>query len=249
MIRARLAAVLAIAATIAPAHAAIVGYNSDAGFLASGFASAFAANVRWGNDATNGDWEFSVVDGSDMPFSGAQRQLQWSGTPSYTSSPNHRYEFVYNVDPGANNDDVSLALSTITNGAALDTASTHNQLDFSGINSFAVRARTGPGDVVQFQNLRVSFQTGGFVDLGGLSGDADAEYVVLIDDRLAGGFRLTIPNQSYGTATLQDGSGSLPSYQLKVGITPVPVLAALPLLLAGLGVLGVLGWRRDRAPR
>jgi hypothetical protein len=239
-----LAAAAIAAAVIAPARAAIVSYASDASFIASGFQGRFGGNVRWGNNASNGDWEFAVVNGSDTPYSGQTRQLNWTGIPNYGSSPNHRYEFVYNVVDGANNDSVTLRLRDTSGGLLGGSASQYSSLDFADINTLAVRARAAAGDVATLQNIRVEFQNGGFAafeTLGTLVGDADAEYLVLQDDRLAGGFRVVIAGQTYGTATFTDGSGSLPAYQFKVGITPVPLPAALPAFAAGLGLLALFG--------
>jgi hypothetical protein len=236
-----------------PAPAATVGYASDAAFLASaGFVSSGGANARWGNDGTSGDWEYAVVDGADMPLS--QGQLQWSDLAGYAAgSPtvaNHGFTFTYAVS-GA----LTFALRDVNGvevGSDTDPATPGTQRvaagviapPLGGINTLVIRARAAAGDVAVVgpggaaAGLRVSFAGGGFFDLDRLVGDADAEYLLLRDERLGGGFSIT------DNAALRDGAGSLPMWQFKVGVTPVPEPAALPLAVGGLALLGLLARRR-----
>lgn len=208
--------------------AAIVGFGSDADFLASGgFTKLFGANARWGNNATNGDWEYAVVDGSDVPIN-VSGQVEWSG---------------HNIhDPGFTYDGSSAQFVLSQSGTPFADTGAQPVTGDPGLNALAVRARTGNGDTATVSSLVVSFAAGGSVNLGDLVGDDDAEYVMLIDSRLAGGFLVE------AVAELQDGGStpagrSLPMHGFKVGLTTIPVPAAVWLFASA---LGCLGWRHRR---
>lgn len=241
----------------APTPAATVGYSSDAAFLlGAGFVSSGGANARWGNNGTSGDWEYAVVNGADMPLS--QGQLRWSDLPGYAAGSatvaNHEFTFTYAVS-GA----LTFALrdaSGVAVGSDTDPATPGTQRVAAGVIApppggidtlvitLVIRARAAADDVAAVgpggaeAGLRVSFAGGGFLDLGRLVGDGDAEYLVLRDTRLADGFTIS------DSAALRDGAGSLPMWQFKIGVTPVPEPAALALALAGLALLGLLVRRR-----
>lgn len=194
----------------------IEGYASDAEFLAdANFTKFFGGNVRWGNAGPSGDWEYSVVDANDIPLlPGNPNQHAWAPGPA----PNdHDVTFSYD---GAG---FLLLDPSLPNGA-----STASGVSGTGINALAIRARADGGDAASLLDpITISFLSGGpDVVLSGLSGDADAEYIVVIDPRFADGFSVD------AAARLQDGSGSLPQYGFKVGFIPEPGTA----LLVGAGL-------------
>lgn len=247
-----LAALLLAGAYAGAAHAALVPYTSDGIFTSTAnFTKYGGANVRWGNNATNGDWEYGVVNAGDIPYS--QGNIAWTGLPGYASGSttvsNHQFTFTY-AATGAmslalrNNSGTQIGTDTSPASGVQLTATGTFTPPTGGVNTLAVRARAASGDIATVgpggtgAGIRVNFTSGGFFDIGRLVGDSDAEYLVLVDDRLAGGFSIV------DNATMKDGSGSLPMWQFKVGVTPVPVPAALPLFAAGLGLLGWVGRRR-----
>jgi hypothetical protein len=226
------AAVLALLLAGTPASALVISYASDADFLANAaFVKDFGANVRWGNGQANGDWEYSVVDASDLPLAGGNpKQHDWQAGANL-----HDYLLDYDSAGGT----VSLALSD-GGGPFPSGVSSGAPTVAPGLNALAIRARANFGDAADlYSPITVVFDLGGpNAVLGPVVGDGDAEYLVLVDARLAGGF------QVFGAANLQDGSGSLPQYGFKVGHVAVPEPAACLLLLTG--VAGGLARRRAR---
>jgi hypothetical protein len=192
-------------------------------FLDLDFTKELGGNVRWGNGATNGDWEYSVVDATDHPVDDVgPRQHAWASSPS---TNDHTVSFDWD------------GLGTITLDPGLPAgASVATGFPAGPINALAIRARAGTGDVANLLSpITISFDSGGpNVVLATLTGDGDAEYVVVVDSRLSGGFEVV------AHAQLGDGSGSLPQYGFKVGFfVPEPNT----LLLVGLG-LSLLACRR-----
>jgi hypothetical protein len=189
------------------------------------FTKYFGGNVRWGNNALNGDWEYAVVNGSDIPI-GTPGQMVWTG-----NSP-HSYSFIYD----ANSDSASLQV--------VDTSSMHSgSVGQWDVNAIVIRARADAigGDVASLADpIIIQFAMGGSVIINGLVGDNDANSVLLVDNRLSGGFTMS------GLASLTDGRGSLPMYQVKVGYSPVPLPAAFWLFGSGLAVLAGVRSRTGR---
>lgn len=214
MLRTLLVSALLLAAT--PASALTLTFSSDAAFLATTFTKDFGGNVRWGNAGASGDWEYSVVDGSDIPIGSAQQQYAWGGG----ANP-HDVTFAY--DDGTGVADLTLSVDP-------DVSSASVAVGGDGVNAIAIRARADLGDMATLDDITVTFDVDATsVNLGSLAGDGDAEYVVLIDSRLAFGFTLT------ADANLEDGSGSLPQYGFKVG-NAVPEPGALALIAAPLAL-------------
>jgi hypothetical protein len=232
------------------AQAALVSYDSDASFVANAsFVKVGGANARWGNGAINGDWEYAVVNAADAPVpptSDSQGQLAWGSVSGYpsgsTTQANLRFTYSF-TSTGLQ----SFSLRNVNGNSigSISTATGTVPVPEGGINALAIRARADAGDVAVVgpggndAGLRVNFTSGGFFDIGRLVGDGNAEYFVLTDTRLAGGFSIE------DTATLRDGSGSLPMWQFKVGQVPVP--AAMPMFVIGMAALGWFGTRRRRA--
>lgn len=212
--------------------AAIVSYESDSDFLANAyFDKEFGFNMRWGRDGITGDWEYAVVDGDDRPISPVG-QVDWYAMPDYNDDPNHRYSIAYDQGAGS----ATMGLETIS-GQSFGSAAAG--VSPAQINALVVRAKASSGDVSLLSDIHVYFAQGGDAELGSLLGDADAEYLMLVDDRLAGGFWI-----EDGDVSLRDGSGSVPMYSFKVGMTTVPLPSALLLFAPAILGFGALKRRR-----
>jgi hypothetical protein len=194
------------------------------------FTKLFGGNIRWGNNAGNGDWEYSVVNAGDIPF-GAEnpKQLKWSDFLS-----THSYTFTYS----SNSDTVSLELALSPIGGGTDEVKTSSgTLTDLSVNAMILRARTGPGDTATMSDpITIDFNNGESLVINGLIGDGDANAIFIVDDRFSGGFEVS------GESILTDGSGSLPMYQFKVGVGIVPIPGAFWLLASG--CLALVGIRR-----
>lgn len=220
------------------AHAAMVTYTSDADFLANAqFTKQFGYNVKNGNSAGNGDWEYAVVNASDVPQFGSQ-QLAWG----INTQRDHDFSFAYDGSAMAD-----LDLMNITGLPAL--ANQSNSGNVSGLasapNALFVRAKdSGTNAQVDLSNLTLTFLVdNAVINLGSLIGDADAAYVGVVDARVAGGFTLTGDVQlNTGDA---GGGGSTRMYQAKIGTVPavVPVPAAAWLFGSA---LGAVAWLRRK---
>lgn len=93
------------------AATAILTFIRDADFLANAnFTRDFGGDVRWGNGAVDGDWEYSVVD-ADVPIgAGNPEQNAWVDGGS---TNDHTVSFAYDgattiaLDPGLTADPTS----------------------------------------------------------------------------------------------------------------------------------------------
>jgi hypothetical protein len=196
--------------------------SSDDDFLttfpAAVWTKELGANVRWGNNAGNGDWEMAIVNGSDIPVPGAQRQGVVSGTRAFS--------FSYA------NGNATLGLGGFTSAVATGSD--------PEINTVMIRAKaSGSGNVASLANLSLAFGSDVYA-LGNLIGDSNANYLVLQDTRFSGVWSLLAD----GTL-LSGGSarGSNPMYQLKIGTAEVPDSASTFALVAS-GLLGAILIRR-----
>ena len=79
-----------------------------------------------------------------------------------------------------------------------------------------------------------------YVPAGYLSGD------VLVSNAIYSNATYSSLGVTPGTYIWTWGPGADQSFTLEIGSTPTPLPAALPLFATGLGVMGLLGWRRKR---
>lgn len=193
------------------------------------FTKHFGGNIRWGNNETNGDWEYAVVNAGDIPIGPDNpKQVKWS---DYSTT--HSYSFSYSA--AANT--ASLGLTLSKDSASIPLAVSSGEVTAAQINAIIFRAKAADGDMASLLfPISINFTSGGSLSLQSLVGDFDAQSLLLVDGRLAEGFTVT------GQATLADGKGSLPMYQFKVGVSTVPVPAAVWLL--GTGLAGLLALRK-----
>ena len=214
---------------MATAKAAIVSYVSDADFLANaGFSKSFGATSRWGNNpAASGDWEYAVVNAADAPV----------GTPGLVLWNEHNVHEAHFSYTGLTAQYIMCDTSIFGDtGAQAVTGG-------SGINALAFRARAGDDDLSILGSIIVFFDVdNSFVELGDLTGDQDAEYLMLVDDRLAHGFQVWMLAALFDEG-VPSTAGSIPFYGLKVGTSTVPVPAAAWLFGSG---LALLGWLRRK---
>ena len=220
----------------ASASAYSVSYTSDTDFLANGnFTKFFGANVRWGKPGA-ADWEYAIVDATETSTLGSQQEHEWALNPA----PNaHNYLFDWDDNTGV----AALSISLEANVASATPS------PVGTVNALAIRARASGtnGEAISLDSpITISFDDdlGNPLVVGPLTGDANAEYLVIVDARLAGGFSVS------GLASIfrDDGSapieGSEPQYGFKVGFVPEPATA----LLFGGGLLTLaLVRRRARA--
>lgn len=232
-----LAACLSLAG--AAAQALTVTYSSDADFLANGqFTKQFGYNVKNGNSAANGDWEYAIVNASDVPQFGSG-QLAWGSN----TQRNHDFSFAYDGSAVADLDIMNI-------GGMPPLSDVSNSGDVSGLvsgspNALFIRAKDGGVNAqVDLSSLAVKFLVdNSVINLGSLIGDSDAAYIGVIDVRVAGGFIIT------GDVALNTGDagggGSTRMYQAKIGTVPaVPVPGAVWLFASA---LGLMAWLR-RSP-
>jgi len=203
----------------------ITELDSDGAFktdaAAIGWTKEFGHNVRWGNNASNGDWEYSVVNGGDSPR---------------------------DEKPGPVSGEIDFVFSFLSGVASLEldglTTSTWNPLASGGLNVVYLRAAIFSGNTASMTDMSLTFAGFSPIPLGNLFGDSDAQYFKLTDARFASDWTLE------GTGTLERGGPdkdvalARPMYQLKVGTaTSLPDTGTTGVLL-GAGLLAVVVLRR-----
>lgn len=220
MNRAGAAGTLAVALAASTASASEITFGSDTAFntyqQSGAFTKTFGGNVRWGNGAGNGDWEYAIVDGNDVPI-GGPAQAQWNATNTHDVS--------FRFDGATATLDLAgvgtLSRAVPGNPTALFARVRDGEAPFSGLRSLAIDlAFNGVGTDYTYDVLL---------------GDPDAQYWGVTDENLRFGFTVTARATLDGPRT----SGSDPMYQFKVG---VPAPAAGTLLVLG----GIAGARRRR---
>jgi hypothetical protein len=218
------------------ASAYTVAYVSDADFLANGnFTKYFNANVRWGSGTASGDWEYSLMNGAETTTFGVEQQHDWVENGGLGDTNPHSY--LLDWDDGTGVASLSISLEIPVSSTTPPGVGT--------VNALAIRAKASGvnGEAVTLTSpITISFDDdpGNPLVVGPLVGDANAEYIVIVDSRLGGGFDVT------GAASIfkDDGSpppeGSEPQYGFKVGFVPEPGTA----LLLGCGLALLAGVRR-----
>jgi hypothetical protein len=197
------------------ASAGVVSFSSDAAFVSyqssGGFTKTFGGNVRWGNGSASGDWEYAIVDGSDIPI-GAVANTAWSGVNT------HAVTFTYSAGSAT----LSLSgIGTLTRSVA------------TGPTSLFARVRDSESPFSSLTNIRVDLASNGVgVDyvFASLAGDPDAAYWGIEDANLSAGFTITADAELAGPRS----SGSDPMYQFKIGVPTPGALTAFG--LAGLAM-------------
>lgn len=239
-----LRAVVATAALLVAAGTAqagtVLSAASDAAWgslTASGqtqFVKQGAASVRRGNAGAGGDWEYAVVGANDAPI-GTPGQIAW-GTGASFGLP-ATGAFVSYTGAGA------LTLGFNRNGADWNRSAQVG----AGVDTLWIRARTAGATVASLQGLTLVY-AGGTVNLGGLVGDGDGQYVGFADSRLTQGFQLKFTGASFSPAGAAGGSSTM--LQVKVGSSPisaVPEPGTWALMIGGFGLVGGALRRRRRA--
>jgi len=236
-------ALLGASLLTATGHATPIMLDSDAAFNALDFDKLVGANVRWGDSAGNATWEVSVVDGNDAPLD--QQQFEWT-----TGSDDNGHTLGATIDQ----DSFWFRVAQQT-GSGVAVAISEGDMPAGNPNAlfFRVRSDDDSDRFASLRGLNLSFWDDAgttILDtlvLGDLLGSAgDVQYLGLIDDRLSGLFTIG----GLGFLEAPDGSqGSLPAYQIKLGILDGVPGSEIPLpgtlLLLGGGLLG-LGLRQRR---
>lgn len=227
-----LAAAALLAAPAAARAQTVTSLSNDAAYnalLAAGtFTKFFGGQARAGR-AGAADWEYAVVNNTGAATLSPTGEVDWAADAV------RDFRFAWTGTQASMLVDGADGVRTATVGAPAG----------GSVNAIVFRSlASGTGVVGGFSsNLLVTFLSGGSTTIGGFLGDADAEYRVLVDARLAGGFTVT------GEGTVQGRTGgSNPMYEFKVGqASVVPEPSTYALFAAGLaGVAGVARRRRTR---
>lgn len=237
MHRSRIGLLVVLALAAAPAATAQVELHSSSEWSdwssTNGWVKDFDGTMQWGNNnGSNGDWEYAVrnhVDGTDRVVD--QEQYAWGTTA-------HRFAFT--VSPSSLFASLAVGSGAVAQGnVAAASGSLFNTL----VLWTRAAEYNGRSTRIHFSDLYLSFVGGGGYFLQNLSGDLDAQLLVVQDERLARGFTLS------STAYLQGGSNARPNASFKVGtsatVTPEPV----SMTLLGTGLAGLCAVRRRRKDR
>jgi hypothetical protein len=202
--------VIAVSAPGAPSAEVVVeaevptlAFGSDIDFVAwrasTGFTQYFNGALHWGrNQIPSADWELAVRTPADMPLVTPAQHL-WSQDALAPDTFSLRFE-----RPG-----------TITLRAEPDSSRATPPGVYPPVDALFIRARASAGVAAEI-DFTVRLLSGEIVNSGSVSGDADAAYVGVVDERLDGGFLVE------GTISLLGGgsiSSADPAVQIQVGAT------------------------------
>jgi hypothetical protein len=224
-------AALALALPLS-AHAAVFGSSSLAEFNNVVVKEFGVGEIRKGNRGTSGDQEANILDAGNAVLD--QGQIEWGeGQP---------YGFVFKSSGG----NVTLEIDSPfqDQGSSVGDNELEASLDFGGATDLFLRVRAGKNGTSTLGNMSFT-DDNGTLTFGPLLAENDsAEWWRISglagDWTLAGDITFTgLPDVGVG------GGGSAWATQFKVAAVPVP--AALPLALLGLGGFGLYARRQRRA--